>query len=139
MGKRLRRRTCCTVQDRRGCARVVEAVRVNRAVVHGREELVVVYVALVVEVDLVVVEDFLKRLLPSGEGFGAGRGVPRAVEADDDPRRLSAVDLGEVVLEPVDLLVRRAEGSVDILDAVDERERSGEDCGGRRGARLTGP
>lgn len=80
--------------------------------------------SLMIDVDVVVIEDLLESLLPCGPGRRAARGVPRAVKADDDPRRLGAVDVGEVVLEPVDLLVRGAEGTVDVLNAVENASGS---------------
>lgn len=66
-------------------------------------------VSLHVQVDAILDHQRLERLL-TGQADRRrgilGGDVPRPMKTDDQPRRLFAVDRGEIVLEPLVLLVR---------------------------------
>lgn len=65
-----------------------------------------------VEIDVALDHQRVERLLAVHADIRRGPGVPRSMETDDHPRRLFAVDRGEIVLEPVVLLARGSKGAV---------------------------
>jgi hypothetical protein len=102
--------TCDSVSDDEGSSGVVETARIDGVVVDGVEALVDVAVKFIssvpfsegdgewnwnvlvtsdVEVDVVVVEYRLECLLPDGVRTGTGRGVPRTMKSDNEPRPTS--------------------------------------------------
>ena len=98
-------------------------MQIEPTVVDRGENLVVVHVSVRDEIDRVVVEDLLERLLPRNSRFASRRAVPGSVNENDDPRRLLSVHAAEVVDEPVDLLIRPSKRSVDVTSGSVERFR----------------
>lgn len=91
--------------------RVIETIWINDIVIDRSGSFVKMGMAVDVKIDIILMHDCLKCGLTVGAD-GARRGkIPTSVTEDNNPRCDRTVDRCQVVCEPVDLLVVRAERS----------------------------
>lgn len=83
---------------------VVKTVGVGLVVIHGCEALIVVDMTKDGKIDVVLVKSGLEGVLALPADI-LSAGVPWSVTSNNDPRSLATVNGGQILVEPIDLLI----------------------------------
>lgn len=100
---------CRSVGNVQSGAGIAEAIRIDDIIVNGGGSLIEMRMPIDVQINVVFMEEALKRGPAIGADRARGGEIPTPVAEDDNPRRHGPVDGCQIVGEPVDLLVVAAE------------------------------